>query len=51
MFDTLIALLKIAGDFKAPADRDQHKMYVLVLFIDNFVDLRMPEHHYTVLVN
>jgi hypothetical protein len=26
MFDTLIAFLKVAGDFKAPADRDQHKM-------------------------
>jgi hypothetical protein len=31
MFDTLIACLKIAGAFKAPADRDQHKMYVLIL--------------------
>ena len=31
MFDTLIAFLKIANDFKAPADRDQHKMYVLIL--------------------
>jgi HEAT repeat-containing protein 5 len=30
MFDTLIAFLKIAGAFKAPADRDQHKMYVLI---------------------
>jgi hypothetical protein len=26
MFDTLIAFLKVAGDFKAPADRDQNKM-------------------------
>lgn len=26
MFDTLIAFLKVAGDFKAPADRDQHKI-------------------------
>lgn len=26
MFDTLIALLKVASDFKAPADRDQHKI-------------------------
>jgi hypothetical protein len=31
MFDTLIACLKIASAFKAPADRDQHKMYVLIL--------------------
>lgn len=31
MFDTLLAFLKIAGAFKAPADRDQHKMYVLIL--------------------
>src|SRR6266849_2905765 len=31
MFDTLIAFLKIASAFKAPADRDQHKMYVLIL--------------------
>ncbi len=30
MFDTLIAFLKVANDFKAPADRDQHKMYVLI---------------------
>ena len=30
MFDTLIAYLKIASAFKAPADRDQHKMYVLI---------------------
>ena len=26
MFDTLIAFLKVASDFKAPADRDQHRM-------------------------
>jgi hypothetical protein len=26
MFDTLIAFLKVAGDFKAPADKDLHKM-------------------------
>ncbi len=26
MFDTLIAFLKVAGDFKAPADREQNKM-------------------------
>jgi hypothetical protein len=26
MFDTLIIFLKVAGDFKAPADRDQNKM-------------------------
>ncbi|KAI0258392.1 clathrin-coated vesicle protein [Gloeopeniophorella convolvens] len=26
MFDALIAFLKVAGDFKAPADRDQHKI-------------------------
>ncbi|KAI0303661.1 armadillo-type protein [Multifurca ochricompacta] len=26
MFDTLISFLKVAGDFKAPADRDQHKI-------------------------
>lgn len=26
MFDTLIALLKVVGDFKAPSDRDQYKM-------------------------
>ncbi|KAI0300801.1 clathrin-coated vesicle protein [Russula brevipes] len=26
MFDTLIAFLKVASDFKAPADRDQHKI-------------------------
>lgn len=26
MFDTLIAFLKVAGDFKAPADRDQHRI-------------------------
>jgi hypothetical protein len=31
MFDTLLAFLKIASAFKAPADRDQHKMYVLIL--------------------
>jgi hypothetical protein len=31
MFDTLLAFLKIANAFKAPADRDQHKMYVLIL--------------------
>jgi hypothetical protein len=31
MFDTLIAFLKVASDFKAPADRDQHKMCVLAL--------------------
>jgi hypothetical protein len=31
MFDTLIAFLKVANDFKAPADRDQNKMYVLSL--------------------
>jgi HEAT repeat-containing protein 5 len=26
MFDTLIAFLKVASDFKAPADRDQNRM-------------------------
>ena len=31
MFDTLLAFLKIANAFKASADRDQHKMYVLIL--------------------
>lgn len=31
MFDTLLAFLKIASAFKAPADRDQNKMYVLIL--------------------
>jgi hypothetical protein len=31
MFDTLLAFLKIASAFKAPADRDQHKMYALIL--------------------
>jgi hypothetical protein len=49
MFDTLIAFLKVAGDFKAPADRDQHKMCVLALsptFIHSFY---VPERHYTVL--
>jgi hypothetical protein len=35
MFDTLIAFLKIAGDFKA-ADRDQHKMSVSnLVFLDD----------------
>ena len=34
MFDTLIAFLKIANAFKAPADRDQHKMYVLILSLE-----------------
>ena len=32
MFDTLIAFLKVSSDFKAPADRDQNKMYILSLF-------------------
>ena len=28
MFDTLQAFLKVAADFKAPAERDSSKMYV-----------------------
>ena len=36
MFDTLIAFLKVASDFKAPADRDQNKMYVCPYLLTSF---------------
>ena len=52
MFDTLIAFLKVASDFKAPADRDQHKMSVpLLYFLTAAIDLCVPEPHYTALAS
>jgi hypothetical protein len=47
MFDTLIAFLKVANDFKAPADRDQNKMYVLFVSFTASADPRAPERRYT----
>lgn len=45
MFDTLIALLKVASDFKAPADRDQHKiasLYCIGELMGTFGTQRSP---------
>lgn len=33
MFDTLQAFMKIAGDFKAPVDRDGSKMWVCSFWV------------------
>jgi hypothetical protein len=52
MFDTLIAFLKVASDFKAAGDRDQHKMLVPFLyFLTTAVDPCVPERHYTALAS
>lgn len=52
MFDTLIAFLKVASDFKAPADRDQHKMSVpLLYFLTAWTDFCVLEPHYTALAS